>query len=77
MRLSIWLPRADRTAVLREWTTERETLLAGQALNVINSTLAGVEGLAAQKAAALKADADIIAQQTRLARCRADPTTCK
>lgn len=50
---------------------------AGQALNVTNAALTGVQGETAQKAAAAKAEADLIAQQQRLAQCLADRTTCK
>lgn len=49
---------------------------AGQVLNVVNSAL-GLHETTAQKAAELKAEADLIAQQQRLAQCRADPHSCK
>lgn len=50
----------------------------GQALNVGNAALTTFRGeTAAQKAAELKAEADIIAQQQRLVECRATPATCK
>ncbi len=50
---------------------------AGQALNVISAAVTGVQGETAQKAAAAKAEADLIAQHQRLAQCLADRTTCK
>lgn len=51
---------------------------AGQALNVASSALTALQGdNAAQKAADVKGEADLIAQQQRLVACRADPTTCK
>jgi hypothetical protein len=43
MGLSIWLPRADRTAVLREWTAEREALLERLPLNYDDTTLRTIE----------------------------------
>ena len=50
----------------------------GQALNVVN---AGEQALKPesiqQKAADLKAEADVIAQQQRLVGCLADPKNCK
>jgi hypothetical protein len=49
----------------------------GQALNVANAALTGVQNETAQKAAAVKAEADLIAQQQRLAQCLADRATCK
>jgi len=51
---------------------------AGQALNVANSLLTASNGeTAAEKAAALKAEADLIAQQQRLLACLAEPKNCK
>jgi hypothetical protein len=51
---------------------------AGQALNVANSALTALQGeTTAQKAANVKAEADLIAQQQRLAQCLANPTSCK
>ena len=51
---------------------------AGQALNVLNAAVPVLQGeTTAQKAAALKAEADLIAQQQRLVQCQANPTTCK
>jgi hypothetical protein len=49
----------------------------GQALNVTGAAVTAVQGEAGQKAAQLKAEADLIAQQQRLAQCLADRTTCK
>jgi len=50
----------------------------GQGLNVVNSALAATKGTtAAEKAAELKAEADVIAQTQRLAQCLADPKSCK
>lgn len=50
----------------------------GQVLNVVNSSLTEMQGeTAAEKAANVKAEADLIAQQQRLARCLADPTNCQ
>jgi hypothetical protein len=50
---------------------------AGQALNVINTALTGAEGETAQKAAAARAEADLIAQQQRVVQCKANPSSCK
>jgi hypothetical protein len=43
MGLSVWLPRADRAAVLREWTTEGEALLERLPLNYDDTTLRTIE----------------------------------
>jgi hypothetical protein len=43
MGLSIWLPRADRGAVLREWASDREALLERLPLNYDDTTLRTVE----------------------------------
>jgi hypothetical protein len=49
----------------------------GQILNVTSSALTALQGeTTAQKAAEVKAEADLIAQHQRLIRCRADPKTC-
>ena len=51
---------------------------AGQALNIADSVLTALKGeTTAQKAANVKAEADLILQQKRLAQCLADPTNCK
>lgn len=51
---------------------------AGQALNVLNTALVATQGKTAeQKAADIKAEADLIAQQQRLVQCLADPKSCK
>lgn len=51
---------------------------AGQALNVANSAVTAINGEStAQKAADVKAEADLIVQQQRLAQCLADPKNCK
>jgi hypothetical protein len=51
---------------------------ASQVLNVVNSSLNALQGEStAQKATNIKAEADLIAQQQRLARCLADPTKCE
>lgn len=51
---------------------------AGQVLNVANAALTAEKGeTTAQKAADVKAEADLIAQQQRLVGCLADPKTCK
>jgi hypothetical protein len=51
---------------------------AGQALNVANAALAAEKGeTTAQKAADVRAEADLIAQQQRLVQCLADPKNCK
>ena len=50
----------------------------GQVLNVINSSLTALQGeTTTQKVANVKAEADLIAQQQRLARCLADPKNCQ
>ena len=43
MGMSIWLPRADRTAVLREWQNEQNTLLERLPLNYDDTTLRTIE----------------------------------
>jgi len=48
----------------------------GQALNVVNSALTEIRSAAEKKAAALNAEASLIAAQQRLAKCRADPASC-
>ena len=48
----------------------------GQVLNVVNSALAEIKSAAEKKAAALNAEASLIAAQQRLAKCRADPASC-
>jgi hypothetical protein len=50
---------------------------AGQVLNVVNSALTEAQGATARKAAELKAEADLIVAQQRLARCQADPKNCQ
>jgi hypothetical protein len=51
---------------------------AGQLANVINTGLTTFQGdSAAQKAANLKAEADLIVQQQRLTQCLADGSSCK
>lgn len=50
---------------------------AGQVLNVLNSAVTGLHETTAQKAAEIKAEADLIAQQQRLAQCLADRQGCK
>lgn len=50
----------------------------GQALNVLGAAVPVLQGeTTAQKIAAIKAEADLIAQQQRLVQCQADPTACK
>lgn len=50
---------------------------AAQAIGVANAALTAAQGeTIAQAAAAAKAEADLIAQQQRLVRCRADPANC-
>lgn len=43
MGLAIWLPRADRGAVLREWKSESHNLLARLPLNYDDTTLRTIE----------------------------------
>ena len=43
MGLSIWLPRADRGAVLREWNRESNVLLERLPLNYDDTTLRTIE----------------------------------
>jgi hypothetical protein len=51
---------------------------AGQLLGLTNSAWTAAQGTTdAQEAAALKAEADVIAAQQRLVQCRAKPDTCK
>ncbi|HEX9390387.1 MAG TPA: hypothetical protein VF928_03630 [Usitatibacteraceae bacterium] len=50
----------------------------GQTLNVASSALTALSGeTTAQKAADVKAQADLILQQQRLIQCQADPKSCK
>lgn len=50
----------------------------GQALNVGSAILSATDGrTTAEKASAVKAEADLIAQQQRLLQCQVDPTNCK
>ena len=50
----------------------------GQVLNVANAGLTAFKPeTTAQKAAAVQAEADLIAQQQRLVQCLADPSSCK
>jgi hypothetical protein len=49
----------------------------GSALDTLGAAVSGVTGAAAAKAAQLKAESDLIEQQERLVRCRADPASCK
>lgn len=48
----------------------------GQALGVVNTALTTYEGKAAAKAAQLKAESDLIAQEQRLLQCKAKPADC-
>ena len=51
---------------------------AGQALNVLSAAQTATAGkTTAEKAAAIQAEADLIAQQQRLLQCLADPKNCK
>ena len=51
---------------------------AAQALGVANSAWTAAQGTTdAQEAAALKAEADVIAAQQRLVQCKVNPATCK
>ena len=51
---------------------------AGQVLNLAGSAWTAAQGTTdAQEAAALKAEADVIAAQQRLVQCKANPETCK
>ena len=43
MGMAIWLPRADRTAVLKEWKNEQNTLIERLPLNYDDTTLRTVE----------------------------------
>ena len=43
MGMSIWVPRADRTAILKEWKNEQNTLLERLPLNYDDTTLRTVE----------------------------------
>jgi hypothetical protein len=43
MGMSIWIPRADRTAVLREWKNEEHKLLERLPLNYDDTTLRTIE----------------------------------
>jgi hypothetical protein len=43
MGMSIWIPRADRTAILKEWKNEQNSLLERLPLNYDDTTLRTVE----------------------------------
>jgi hypothetical protein len=43
MGMSIWIPRSDRTAVLKEWKNEQNTLLERLPLNYDDTTLRTIE----------------------------------
>ena len=43
MGMSIWIPRADRTAILKEWKNEQNNLLERLPLNYDDTTLRTVE----------------------------------
>jgi len=43
MGMSIWIPRADRTAILKEWKNEQNTLIERLPLNYDDTTLRTVE----------------------------------
>ena len=49
---------------------------AGQVLNVVSQGLTEIQNEAAKKAAALNAEAALIAAQQRLVKCKADPANC-
>jgi len=49
----------------------------GSALDTLGAAVSGVTGAAAAKAAQLRAESDLIEQQERLVRCRADPASCR
>jgi len=50
----------------------------GGAFDALDNVVGALQGpTAAEQAAALKAEADLIAQQQRLVQCRADPAACK
>ena len=58
-----------------QFTSETGT---GQALNVLSAAQTATAGkTTAEKAAAIQAEADLIAQQQRLLQCLADPKNCK
>ena len=48
----------------------------GQALNVLSTGLTELQNEDSKRAAAARAEADLIAAQQRLVRCRADPKSC-
>jgi hypothetical protein len=50
---------------------------ATQMLSVLNTGVTELQGHTAARAAQVKAEADLLAQQQRLVQCRADPATCK
>jgi hypothetical protein len=49
----------------------------GSALETLGAAASGVTSAAAARTAQLKAESDVIEQQERLVRCRADPSSCK
>ncbi|HEX3097500.1 MAG TPA: hypothetical protein VHQ02_07260 [Usitatibacter sp.] len=49
----------------------------GSTLDTLGAGISGITGAAAARATQLKAESDLIEQQERLVRCRADPSTCK
>jgi len=50
---------------------------AGSVLETLGAAVSGVAGAAAARAQQLKAESDLIEQQERIVRCRADPASCK
>ena len=57
-----------------QYTTNTGT---GQVLNVVSSGLSAAQGITAQKADQVKAEADLIAQMERLVQCKATPESCQ
>ena len=50
---------------------------SASALETLGAAVSGVAGAAAARAQQLKAESDLIEQQERIVRCRADPPSCK
>jgi hypothetical protein len=66
----------DESGALTELSYNKDTGTAGM-LNTLQYVGAALQTTDAERAAALKAEADVIAAQQRLVRCQTSPTTCQ
>ena len=70
-----FVAKFDESGALN-WVQYASSPGAGQALNVLNAGLTAVKDSTGAKAAELNAEAELIAAQQRLVRCRATPKDC-